>query len=117
MKPGAYFEQTGDPAIEFNHTGGGLSNSGQDLQQRGLARSVSADDADYFALVNFEADIPERPNCAIGGAAIPVSQPPQRRPSQLDNGLAQRAVDGFARANAILLAEIFDFNNRLHRAR
>ena len=58
----------------------------------------------------------KRPSCIVGAAAIPASQPPQRRASHIDNGLAQRAVGSFARADAILLAEIFDFDNRLHNA-
>jgi len=39
-------EQRSDAALDADAAGGGLGGTGDDLQQRALARAIDADDAD-----------------------------------------------------------------------
>ena len=62
VKAGADFEQAADASVNFGVAFGGAGDAGQDLQQRALARAVAADEADDFALADFEIDVLQRPD-------------------------------------------------------
>src|SRR3546814_10575150 len=61
MKTGADFQEAGNAAVESNPTCARFRDAAQYLEQRGLAGAVVADDADAFALADFEIDILQGP--------------------------------------------------------
>ena len=61
MKSRADFQQAAHAAANFRRAFGGLRDAGENLQQRGFARAVAADQAEHFALFQFEGNIAERP--------------------------------------------------------
>ena len=62
VKAGADFEQAADASVNFGVAFGGASDAGEDFQQRAFARAVAPDEADDFALTDFEIDVLERPD-------------------------------------------------------
>ena len=56
MKPGAYFKQAGNLSINFNFPAGRRGNATQQFEQRRLASSVTADDAEHLATGNVEGE-------------------------------------------------------------
>ena len=61
VKAGADLEQAADAAAQPHPPLGRLGDAAEDLEQRALAGSVAADDADDLALLDLEADILQRP--------------------------------------------------------
>ena len=65
IEAGAQFEQRRNAPVHGHLAAGGLQNSGHELQQRALARSVFADDAEGLALLDLEADVLQRPEVLV----------------------------------------------------
>ena len=61
MKSGADFEQTAQTSAKGNGAPSGIRDFGNNLQQRALAGAIPAENPDYIALGNFEANIIESP--------------------------------------------------------
>src|SRR5713101_6868161 len=54
MKTCAHLQQACHSSLDTHSSLGGLDNPAQNFQERGLSSSVSTDNADNFALPNFE---------------------------------------------------------------
>ena len=67
----------------------------QNLQQRALAGTVAADDADHFAALDFERDVLQRPDCGLIMAAISVGRMLRSR-AQAAKGRGHRVRDHVA---------------------
>jgi hypothetical protein len=61
MKAGADFEQARHSTLYSYSTLGRLSDAAEDSQEGGFAGAVAADDAEDFALADFEGDVAEGP--------------------------------------------------------
>ena len=61
MKSSADLEQAGDAADDGDAPLARLGDARQDLQERGLAGAVAADDAEHLAALNLEAHVLQRP--------------------------------------------------------
>src|SRR5208283_1027408 len=70
VESSAQFEQSRDAAIHGNDSGGGLEDPGYHLEQRALAGTVLADDAEGFAALNVEGDIVQRPEIPMTLEAV-----------------------------------------------
>ena len=70
IESGAEFEQRGDASVDGGGPGGGLKNSGADLQQGALAGSVFADDTERLAAAHFEGNVAKGPVIGVKAAAI-----------------------------------------------
>ncbi len=111
VEAGADFQQAADAAVEFDVAGRGLGDAGKDLEQRALARAVSADDADDFALFDLEADVLQGPEAVVVGEALAVAQSLHRPPYEAAEGVAQGLVLEHAPrsgTDAVLLADALD---------
>ena len=76
MEAGADFEERGDAASGPDGAGGGRSDAREELQERRLAGTIAADDADHIALLNLEVDVLERPDAfarALARAIVGLS--------------------------------------------
>ena len=73
MEAGADFEQTADPAAQLDLPGGRFGDARQDFQQRGLARTVTADDAECLTGLHLEIDVLQCPECFIARRRWPRS--------------------------------------------
>ena len=119
MKTGADLEQACDAAPQQNSPLGRLRDAAQDLEQRALAGTVAADDADDLALLDLEADILERPEfldlVALNdlSPANTVDRLARKIASLATDDVAQRCIAGAAlaadcMANQVSLRQIFD---------
>ena len=61
MKAGADLEQACDAALDRHLALGRLGDARQNLQKRGLAGAIAADDADHLAALDLKAHVLERP--------------------------------------------------------
>src|SRR5205807_6246478 len=61
IEAGAQFEQRCDAPLMQNFTVGWFQRPRNDLKQRRLATAVRPDEADSGAALDFEADVPQRP--------------------------------------------------------
>ena len=66
MKAGTDFQEAGHAAAQSNATFGRFGNAAEDLQERGLASAVPADDPQYLALLHLEGDVPQSPKFLAG---------------------------------------------------
>jgi len=89
------FEQGGDPAGDVDVAGGGLGGAGDHLEQRALAGTIDADDADRLTGFDSEVDILQHPGERMAGLAAGQQPFGQPRPAsgilfigltQIDNG-------------------------------
>ena len=78
MKAGSDLEQAADPAAERRTARRRLGDPTQDLEQRRLAGSIAADDADDLSGLDLEGDVlecPMSPSSARAAAFEAVSDP------------------------------------------
>ena len=68
MKTGAYLEQTGNASAGPDAAGGGACDAGKDLEKRGLAGAVLADNAEDFSAFYFQVDVPQCPDVFTASA-------------------------------------------------
>src|SRR6266849_2316389 len=61
MKPRAHLQQAGHAPGDCHLADRRFRNPGQDFEQCGFPGAIAADDSDSIALLDIEADIPERP--------------------------------------------------------
>ena len=120
MKAGADLQQAADPAVQIDPAGGRLGDPRQNLQQRGLARAVAADDAHDLAWHDVETDIAQRPDVTVV-PAITIASSASRQRSQYARRASNRIRDAFAQvavggalAKFIALAEALDSDDRFH---
>ncbi len=110
MEAGADFEEAGDAAVEFGVSHSGPRDAREQLEQRGFARAVSADQADDFALLDFEGNVADGPDEVLRLA-------PAIRAKCVGEHVAKRTI-AFALADAVALADSFDANDGVsHRYR
>src|ERR1700691_2483896 len=88
IESGAEFQQSRYPPLHRQRTDCGVQNASHHLQQRALARSVLAHDAEGLAAADLEADI-------VQGPEIPVALEPVER-EQLLQPVTRRVVDRVA---------------------
>ena len=113
MKTRAQFDQRHDVAGDAHLAAGRPGDARDQLQQRGLAGAIAADDAQPGAFGHLERHVPERVD---GRADLPArravhvvasaTQPVQARGDQVDHGA--RA------AGAVALAGVFELNGDGH---
>src|SRR2546423_3928272 len=78
MKARADFEQASDATEKFYTARRRSCNAREDFQERRSARAVVSDDADEFALSDFEVDAVERPQ-SLAPAPLCAAQASERR--------------------------------------
>jgi len=103
MKAGADFEQAADAPVEFRAPHGGPRDARQQFEQRGFARSVSADQADDFALLDLEGNVADGPD-EVRGRPLAVAA------KCAGQNVAKRTVT-LALPDAVALADSFDAND------
>ncbi len=96
IEPRAQFQQSADPALHGQPAHGGLQHTEHQLEQRGFARAVRADNAERFTPVHFKGNVAQGPELAVK-LALPKNQ-----------SLLQ-AIDVFF-VNVVTLTDVF--NNR-----
>lgn len=101
MEAGADFEKAGDAAVEFGVSHGGAGDAREQLEQRGFAGAVSADQADDFALLDFEGNVADGPDDFAGRAFAVAAK------GAGDDVAKKRTLPG-ALANVVALADTFD---------
>ena len=57
MEPGPHLEQRAYPPFDLYASRGRRGDAGEDLKEGGFTGAVAADDADDFALFDFEIDV------------------------------------------------------------
>src|SRR6185437_16948929 len=105
MEAGADFEKAGDAAVEFGVADGGAGDAREQLEQGGFARAVSADQADDFALLDFEGNVADGPDHFAGGAFAAILTIGAKR---VGDDVAQKRALPRALANVVALADAFD---------
>ena len=65
----AEFEERRNASAGNDASGGGLKDAADDLQQRALSAAIGADEADDFAAIDAERNIPQRPEVLVEGGA------------------------------------------------
>ena len=119
MKPGPNLEQTAYPSIEIDPAHCRLCDSGENLEQGGLARAVAPDHAHNLARHDVETHIPQRPEMTVFRLRPIASTSPQRSQcargsSQgVGNTLAQVAI-GDTMTDSVALAQALDSDDRSH---
>ena len=103
VEAGAHLQQAGHPTAQADAAGGGLGNAAEQLEKGGLARAVAADDADHLAALDFQAEIPQRPEL-LGFAALLAglrTQPSERCTHRLFEHVAQAVALGRLTADLV----------------
>src|SRR5271168_108666 len=100
MKTGAYCQQAADAAMNFGESGGGPGDAREQLQQRGLAGAVAADQSNDFTLFYVEGDFAQRPEIILGSASAIALE---GRTKATRENIAQGEI-AFAFADAIAFA-------------
>ena len=95
VEPRADLEQRAHAAVDLDGARRRLRDSREDLQERALARPVSADDADDLAALDLEGDVPERPDRFLLGARHVLRSPekPPGAPEGSDGRFHQRVPE------------------------
>jgi hypothetical protein len=75
IEAGAYLEQAADAAADDRASLGRRRDPRQHLQERRLAGAVRADHAEHLALVDLEADVPQRPDLLLRLVARATCEP------------------------------------------
>ena len=77
VEAGAELEQGGDAAARDDAAGGGLQDAADDLEERALAASIGADEAEGLTLLELEADIAQGPKIGMprAGTGQQLAQP------------------------------------------
>jgi hypothetical protein len=97
VEAGAELEHGGDPAVHLERAGARADDAARDLQQRRLAGSVAAHDAEAFAAPRLEIDVAERPEIAVmlaPAAGEGLAQPVDRTRVDLVSLAQPRGADG-----------------------
>ena len=68
VEAGADFEQATNASVNLRPSGGGFCNARKDFQQGSLTGTIAANEAEDFALADFEGDIFQSPKRFIFGA-------------------------------------------------
>src|SRR5229473_3216851 len=92
MKARADFQKRSDPAVNFRPSRRRARDTGKDLQQRRLARTVPPDQAKYFSFFHFQRNVLQRPESLF-------LLTPERR-----KGRAQELLQGMTQAGVPLEA-------------
>ena len=106
MEAGADFEQAADAAVNVGVADGGLGDARKNLEQRGFAGAVAADEAEDFAFLHFEGNVLERPERFVR----PAAQQAQRVAQGAAELLRQQPV-GLVMPHAKPLADPLDAND------
>ena len=69
MKASPDFQKTGDPAFDLYFPLRWRRDPGENFKQCRLACAVFTDDAEDFALLHFEVDVPEGPKSVVSFAS------------------------------------------------
>ena len=116
MKSCSHFQQAGQPAANLDVTFGGVSDAGHDLQQRALARAVTADDADHITRIHIEANIAQSPEALFSDRFLRFESERLERFFQMaDQYLAQIIFTARGAAQHVFLRNIAKFENRFHQ--
>src|SRR5215510_3513274 len=110
VKTRANFQQAAHPAVDIGVSRRRLGNARQHPEEGAFPRAVAADDANDFALVNFEIDIaqrPERGRIFIVLTRSPMPNRPQWLRRGADEGLAQCRIF-FTHADAVAFRQSLD---------
>src|SRR6266550_6324347 len=113
MKSRTHLQQTGNPPIKLDSPGGRLGYSRQHFEQSGLARAVSANDADYLARLDLEAHIIHCPKQRLCRPPVAL-QKTQRRTGHARQSIAQTSVRSLRCAQPVTLSQILDLDNWFH---
>src|SRR6266571_613180 len=107
MEACADFQQRPDPAVNFRPARRRARDTGQDFQERRLARPVSPDQAKYFSFFHFQRNILQRPESLL------LLAPKRRkgRAQELLQGVAQAGVP--LKAAPVALPQPFPMDHRL----
>ena len=108
VKPRSHLEQRSDAACHVDAAGGRISDPGEDLQQRALAGSIAADEADDLALLDLERHAVQCPfivSCVFFLRAKQFSESSYQ-------DVPNHVLPGFAKP--VTLREIFDNNGVWH---
>jgi hypothetical protein len=104
----AELEQGHDPPASGDAAFGRSGHARDDLEERGLAGAVRADDAQDGAAGDLERDVPERPEVAALHRCAGQPQRWQRHPSETEidrsTGLGRRPLGGYE----VAFTEAFD---------
>jgi hypothetical protein len=80
MESRGNFDERADRSVHLHEAGRRLHDPVQDLERRGLAGAISADDAEDFARLDLERKIPDRPEVpVVGGLRFAAHQTTERR--------------------------------------
>ena len=116
VEAGAYLEQGTDAACDGYTPVGGFGDAGEDFEQGALPGAVVPDDAEHFALLHFEVDVPQCPEDGFvvfveAGEGAQLAEVVERG----TQGAAYLAEEGipafFFEADAVAFGEIFDFDD------
>src|ERR1700730_7018766 len=107
VEPGADFQQRGDASPRPYPAGGGISDFREYLEERALAGTVTADDADDLPLLDREGNIVQGPEDFL---RCPLAK---RRPQQAHELIAQLGLL-LQRPELVALGEIFDGDGLSH---
>ena len=114
MKSRAYLKKTGNATADSNFTLGRFGNPAEELEQRTLSCSVTADDADNLTLLDFSGDIPERPK--VHGLDLLrqlAAKPRQRRAHGSFDDVPHAVAAGLPMTNGVSLTEMVDTDGRI----
>ena len=90
VETAAQFQQGGDAAMHIDVPRAGPQRPGDDLQQRGFARPVAAQDADALTAPDIERQLVQRGEIPM--QRVPPTSQGRQRPGILRQHRAQRAV-------------------------
>src|ERR1700722_7631756 len=77
MEACSELQQAAHPPVDLGKTGCGACDPREDLEQRGLARSIATDQTDDLTLVNLEGNVAERPEL-LTAAIVAASTLPSK---------------------------------------
>ena len=113
MESGPHFEQAGNAAAYSDAPFGRLRDSAQDLEKGRLSSPVAANDADKFALVDFEIDVAQRPKLLSSGPSAQRSKPLRWLPHGAVEGVPQAVAFGRLVPDEIPLGDVLAGNDRI----
>jgi hypothetical protein len=93
IEPGSEFEERRDAAHHADVAGGRSQNARHNPQHRTFAGAVSADNAEYFAAGDVEAQVIDGEKIPVPGAGIEAEE--------FREAAARRIVDGIALGNTL----------------
>src|SRR5258708_38401214 len=106
MKTCAHFEEAADAAMNFRPTRSWPRDAGKNLEKRGFAGTVAANQPQHFAFTDLQRDVVQRPE---GVRLLPLKHGP-RRAHGAREGVAKKSGGG-ARAPLVARADAVGFNH------